>query len=481
MASFKANFLYNIILNLANMLFPLVTAPYVARVLEPDGVGLFHFSGIYAGYFALVAILGLPTYGIREIARVRSNPEEMKRTVSELMSISFFSTVLLTVIYILSIVFVDRFNENLTIFMVAGITLYLAPLKIDWFYRGIESFGYITARSLIVKTISIIALFLFVQDKSDLLIYVLINALYLVAGDIWNYLKLITSGIRPHIVTKGLRRHFGPVFILLTASLGMSIYTVLDTMLLGFLSDYDQIGFYSNATHMTKAVIAIVTSLGMVAIPRISQYMSEGRKEDVDQLVDRSVSVISFMVFPAAIGLACISSEFVPLFFGDKFEGTVIPLCILSFNLIATGMSNLAGTQILIGIGKDKYLLYAVLGGAIASITVNYLLIPRYGAIGASIASLSAEVLVLTLTVWFVRRFTSVRFRFNMDITKAALASMLFIPLSYATHSLFSGWIFVGAYIVSATILYMALQYAMRNTAIELVRYSVRRKFLGGK
>lgn len=479
MASFKTNFLYNIILNLTNMLFPLITAPYVARVLEPDGVGLFHFSGIYAGYFAIVAILGLPTYGIRETARVRDDRRLLERTVSELMSISFFTTLALSVIYLLTLVFVHKFNENFLIFLISGITLYLAPLKIDWYYRGIEKFGYITLRSIIVKALSIAALFIFVHEKDDLIIYVFINAVYLVAGDIWNYIKLLTSGIRPKIVTTGLGRHMRPVLTLLAASLGMSIYTVMDTMLLGFLSDYTQVGFYSNATHMTKAVIAIVTSLSMVAIPRISHHMAEGKMDEVNQLVERSIAVIAFMVFPAAVGLACISPVFVPLFFGEAFTGTVIPLAILSFDLIACGMSNLAGTQVLVGIGKDKYLLYAVLGGAAASLAANISLIPYFGAIGGAAASLIAESIVMILTIWFVRHRTPVRFSMSKDIVKSLTASLLFIPLALGLRAVLNGWTFVAAYIVLAVILYFTVQTLWHNTAIGLAVYSLKKKFLG--
>ena len=173
--SIKGNILYNVLLNVSGVLFPLITAPYISRVIEPDGLGLFNFSNTYAYYFACFAALGIPYYGTREIAKVRDSIEKQADFVSEVITISCMSTVLVCAFFFLSLLFVPQINENYLIFLISGVFLYITPFRIDWFFRGREEFRYITSRSLIIKTVSIILLFVFVRQKSDLIIYVILN------------------------------------------------------------------------------------------------------------------------------------------------------------------------------------------------------------------------------------------------------------------------------------------------------------------
>ena len=269
--SIKRNFIYNIILNVSKVIFPLITAPYVSRVLEPDGVGLFNFANTYAGYFALFAGLGIPFYGIREIAKISEDDKAQTKFVSEMVSISAMVTALCTLLYIASIFLIPQLNENFVIFLIAAAALYITPLRIDWFFSGKEEFGYIALRSIIMKTLSVIALFVLVHDKDDLIIYVILNSLSQVLNELWNYIKLLRLGIRPYFTLKGMQ-HLKPLLILFSSSVAMSVYTTLDTLMLGFMTNYDEVGYYNNATHISKALVPIVTSLAAVAMPRLSKY-----------------------------------------------------------------------------------------------------------------------------------------------------------------------------------------------------------------
>ena len=168
MKSIKRNFLYNVLLNISSVIFPLITAPYVSRVLEPDGIGIYNFANTYAGYFALVALLGIPTYGVREVSKLRDDKEGISTLVSQIMSIAAFTTIGVTIAYIASLLFVNQLTENFLIFLLAGFLVYLAPFKINWYYQGLEEFGYITFRTLVIRTASVISLFVFVRNKEDL-------------------------------------------------------------------------------------------------------------------------------------------------------------------------------------------------------------------------------------------------------------------------------------------------------------------------
>ena len=188
--SIKKNYIYNLLLNISSVIFPLITAPYISRVLEPDGVGLNNFATTYAGYFALVALLGIPTYGVREVAKQRDDKDALSALVSQLMSIAAIVTLIVSIIYLASIALIGKMSQDYVIFLLAGFVIYLAPLKINWYYQGIEQFGFITLRTVVIRTLSVIALFIFVHDKDDLISYVIVGVLGNILADIWNFTNI---------------------------------------------------------------------------------------------------------------------------------------------------------------------------------------------------------------------------------------------------------------------------------------------------
>lgn len=466
--SIKKNFLYNILLNISSVIFPLITAPYVSRVLEPNGVGINNFANTYAGYFALVALLGIPTYGVREVAKLRDNKKELSKLISQLMSIATITTLGVSTVYLFTIAIVGQLTVNYLLFIIAGFAIYLAPFKINWYYQGIEEFGFITFRSLVIRTISLICLFIFVRDKDDLIIYVSLNVLGGVIADVWNFVKMWKSGIHPRFTFKGLKPHLSPLLVLFASSIAISIYTVLDTIMLGFMTDYEEVGYYANAMHMTKIIVTAVTSLSLVAVPRVSYYMKNNDIDNINHLVNKSFSIVSFLTFPAALGLACIASPFVPLFFGMKFIGSVLPLMILSFLIIAIGLNNLTGVQILIGMGFDKLFLYCVLAGTISNFFMNCFLIPLFGAVGASIASLFAETIILFTTSYCVYRRTPIRFSRWPDVGKSLIGALLFIPIILLLKEFFDGWWQVILFVPSCCLVYCSAEAFLRNSSVNL-------------
>lgn len=472
MKSIRLNLFYNIVLNVSKVLFPLITAPYVARVLSSEGLGLFNFSNTYAAYFGMVALLGIPTYGIREVSKAREDKERLSALVSELMSVSFLMTLGVTALYIASLFAIPQLGEDRLIFIIAGILLYLSPFKIDWFFSGLERFGFITMRSLVIKTLSIIALFVFVHTKEDLLIYVIINALSNVTGDVWNFSAMLKEGVRPRLVFTGLGKHMKPVLVLFASAVAISVYTVLDTIMLGLISDdhYSQVAYYNCASNISKMILAAVTSFSAVAIPRMSYYLEKDDRVEINKLVRKSFSVVSFLAIPAAMGIACIAPTFAPLFYGPGYDGAIIPLQVMAFVIVAIGLNNLSGVQILIGLGEDKLFLYAVVIGAVFNFSMNLILIPIMGATGASIASVAAETLIFAVTLYYVRKHTFVRIKGISDIVKSLAASLLFIPLIYALKPVFHGWVLVGVFCVLGFCLYVVMQQVLRNSSMTLFR-----------
>lgn len=472
MKSIKKNFVYNILLNISQVIYPLITAPYIARVLDPESLGLANFASTYAGYFALFAVLGLPTYGVRAVASVRDNKGETSELVSSLFSLSVLTTVIVTGLYLLSIAFIGSLRVDYLIFIVSGAAIYLAPIKINWYYQGIEDFGFITLRTLIIRTLSLVAIFLFVKTRDDLLIYVLIGVLGSVVGDIWNYIRLLKSGIKVNFSLKGTKEHLKPVTTLFFSSIAISIYTILDTLMLGFMSEYSEVGYYGNAMHLSKAALALVTSLSVVVVPRVSHYFAQGKTDEVVTLVNKAISFVSFIAFPCAIGLACVAPTFVPLFFGDKFLGSIIPVQILSFLIVALGLNNLLGFQCLIGLGKDRLFLNVVLIGAAANLVLNLIMIPIWGSIGASISSVFAELLILLIEVFIVYKHTFIRFsaKLSKEVIISLLLSAGFIPIVLGLNKVFTGWIFIGISVLCCGVFYLIGQFIFKNSSLEIMQ-----------
>ena len=476
MVSIKHNFAYNVLLNLSRVIFPLITAPYISRVLEPDGIGLFNFANTYAGYFALFAMLGIPTYGIREVAKIHDDKSKLSKLVSELISVSFIATSIVTLVYVASIFLIGQLDENRVLFLVAGFLLYFAPFRIDWFYSGLEQFKYITLRTIIIRIASIVCMFVFVRTKSDLLIYVILNVCGTICGDVWNYMKLLRSGITPRLTFVGLKKHLSPLFILFASSIAISIYTILDTLMLGFMTNYQQVGYYNNATHSFKAVLMIVTSLSAVMIPKMSQCCQAHDYDKINDLVNKSFSIVSFFAIPVAVGLATLAPTFVPLFFGIKFYGSIIPLMILSLVIIAVGMSNLLGMQILIPLNLDTAFLRSILTGAIINFVLNFVLIPKFGANGASLSSVIAESIIVVVMYFYVKR-ASVHFvGVKSKLMKPLCGSLLFVPIYLGLYQLVQGWWLIFIYVACAGIVYLISQKLLKNPSLEQFLSFIRKK-----
>lgn len=474
--SIKINLIYNIILNIANIVFPIVTAPYIARVLEPDGVGLYNFAYSTANYFALFACLGIPTYGIRIIGANSLDKKLRDKTFRELFSILVYMTLALTIVYLFVIFSVPRFHENAIVFLISGFALYVMPLKIDWFFSGLQQFGYIAARSIIIKAISILALFILVSDKDDLVLYVGISAFSIVANEVWNFAKLIRIGVKVHLVIHGCRQHLKSILILFSSFIATAIYTSFGTILLGFFSDYSEVGYYNNASHVCRIAIPVVTSLATVALPKIAGYIEKGENDEINRLISKSISLTLFMAFPLSVILYLISSEFVPLFFGCKFYNSIIPMEILSSLVLFVGLNNITGIQILVGMGKDKEFLKSVTISAIISVIVYSILIPIFGSIGAALGTAIAELLILLVTIYYIKKSTVISLYIRKEIVTTIVSVLVLIIVFCGLKCILSGWWLIIFGTIIAVFFYIITQAKLGNATTEIALNIIKKK-----
>lgn len=423
--SIKLNALMNLTKVAAGLVFPLITFPYVSRVLGPDGVGKVNFATSLITYFVLFAALGIPMYGIREVAKVRDDRNALRRLTQELLILhsagAFVSLLAFSVLLLLN----AQVRGEALLFLVVGLSLPLSVFTMDWFYQGLEEYAYITIRSVAFSAVSVVALFLLVDGEGD---YVLNAAITVVAAlgssilNFWNARKTIFGAVDEPLRPMRHLRALGVVYVF---SFVVSLYTNLDTVMLGFLSAPANVGYYSTAMKLIKLQIALVTSFGGVLLPRLTWYLANGKQEEFDLMLRKSLGVVLLLCLPVVVGLMVTSRELVLLLAGELYSEAVPCLRITAPVILSIGLTNLVGIQLLYPMGRENLVVASVGVGAIVSLILNCLLIPRFQHVGAAWAALAAECSVLAFQLVMVRKFYRLDWPFGSIARYVAGAAMV--------------------------------------------------------
>ena len=398
--SVKTNYLYNLLYQITAILLPLITMPYVSRVLSPQGVGTNSLTNANTQYFMLLGTLGITMYATKKIATVRENKRKLRQTFWEIFSIQFIGCMISYVIFVL----VLGLNSSLGMYyMLQGFFILSSAIDISWYFVGIEDFKNASIRSFFVKVTSVILIFIFVKDSNDLWKYILINSLTMFVGQfvMWFYVDKSNFSFKSLEKLK-LKKHMLPVLVLFIPQVASQIYTVLDKTMLGIYSPTVDVGYYDQSQKIVRILLTIITSLGMVMMPRIASLTSKNQHDLVKDTLKKSFTVISFLAVPIAFGIMSVSDRFIPLFFGYEYI-SVIPLLKISSVLIIIGLGNVFGTQYMIAVGKNKEYTISVCVGAVVNFILNLILIPKYSALGAVIATVSAELSIALIQLWCSR------------------------------------------------------------------------------
>lgn len=474
MKSLAKNSFYNIIYRCLNVIFPLIISAYVSRILMAEGIGKVASAQNIVTYFALIAALGLPTYGVKKIAETNDR-DQLSKYFSELFVINLISSIICSVLYYSMILSVDFFADKRSLFLIVGIQIVFNIINVDWFYQGREEYRYIMIRSFLIKLASLLAVFVFVKSSDDFIIYALIQTLVKVANYLFNIVhirKYIDFTI--HNIT--LKSHLKPLFILLAASIAIEIYTLADTTMLSAMCTDTIVGYYSNARKGIDVVRTLVTAICAVFLPRLSFYYANNKYNDFNILANRGLKILTFLSIPAAVGLLLLADDFVAVMFGNSFEPAAITIKILTISIITVAFSNFIGYQILVTIGKEKMMLISTIFGAVTNICLNYILIPLFYHNGAAFASVITE-LVVTLI-----QFSAVRGAIKIEIDKKFIVSTVFsiivmtvivIGLKNAVESQFIE-LFLACIIGVAAYLTMSL--ITKNQIAETLKSKVFRK-----
>ena len=427
--SLGVNSLFYLIYVVFNMIYPLVTGIYVARILLPADIGQIETARNLVSYFVILSFLGIPTYGLREISKCRNNKDELNKLYTELRIINNISTLFFSLIYISIVLIVPSYRSNIEFFLISGISILLNLLNNSFLYEGLEEFSYISIRNIIVKTISFILLIVFVRTSKDAFPYMFI----LVFGTAGNYLLNVINA-RKHVKLTfknlNIRRHLKSIMFLVVVNLAIEIYALVDVTMLGFMTDNESVAFYSYAMKIYRVLIQILNCFTIVLVPRISLYYKEGRKEEMNKLISKTFIIILLFSLPMVIGIYFTSDFLLSEIYGAAYIRSADVLKILSIILMISPFGYLLGSRMLLITGNESKMIFAVGAGAIVNVLSNLVLIYLYKEIGAAIASLFSEIIVMIIYVCMGRKY----FKLNSvlkSIFKIIVSAMLVLLYCY--------------------------------------------------
>ena len=401
--SLKLNFLMNVMLTMSSFVFPLITFPYISRILLPIGTGKVSFATSIVTYFSMFAQLGIPTYGIRACARVRDSREKLTRTAQELLGINLIMSVISYVVLFILLFTVPKFRAEKNLYVILSFTIILTAIGMEWLYKALEQYTYITIRSVIFKFMALIAMFLLVHKQKD---YVVYGGITIFAASASNVLNLLNAhkyiDLKP-IGNYNFKCHMKPILIFFAMSCATTIYTNLDTVMLGFMSTDTDVGYYNAAVKIKVILVSIVTSLGTVLLPRASYYIQQGKLDEFRRITKKALNFVILLAMPLMLYFIYYAKEGIYFLSGNAYSGSIVPMQVIMPTLLLIGITNILGIQILVPMGREKVVLYSEIAGAIVDIIVNALLIPKYASTGAAIGTLVAEFAVLVVQYWSLK------------------------------------------------------------------------------
>ncbi len=395
------NYIYNVSYQVLTILAPLVTAPYISRVLGPENVGTYSYTASIVTYFITLAILGTEGYARREIAYRQSNKSEYSTMFAEMFIFRVATTIFSFVVF-MGVIWT---KENRILYLIQAINIIAVAFDVTWFFQGMEEFGKIVFRNFLLRIANIVAIFVFVRSADDLNTYIFLLAFLPLLGHVsmWLYIPKYISKIEWR--WNNVVKHLKGVIKLFIPTIAVAIYSALDKTMIGLFSvDSLQNGYYEQADKIVKLLLTIVNALSVVMAPRIAGTIAQKDELKMREYMEKSYRYIGFLALPMCFGLSLLAERFVPWFFGREYNGAVPVLQILSLLVPIVGFSSMTGVQYLIAVKKESVFTIALFGGAFVNFVCNLIFIPRYYAEGAAIATIMGEGMILLVEMIYVIR-----------------------------------------------------------------------------
>ncbi|MFS0596011.1 oligosaccharide flippase family protein [Peribacillus frigoritolerans] len=479
MSSIKINFSYNIIYQLFLIILPLFTAPYVTRVLGASNLGIYSYTYSIANYFLLFAMLGILNYGNRNVAYNSDNKEHLSKTFWNIYALQLLTSIVIITLYI---IYLNCFNiDNKTIAILQICYLFSCVFDINWFFFGMEKFKITVTRNIIIKLITVVLIFIFVTESDDLWIYTLILSIGTLFSQLimWIFIRKYIDFYKPNF--KEIVVHIKPIIILFIPVIAVSVYKIMDKIMIGNLSNIAQVGYFEYALLIVNVPLTICVALATVMLPRMSKLVASGNTKKGERYIELSMMFSVCISVGLSFGIASIATVFTPIFYGPDFIVTGYLIELLAPTVMFTAWANVIRTQYLIPNGMDSSYILSVLMGAIVNIIINLLLIPKIGAYGAVIGTFCAEATVCILQSVAVRKHLEIRkyFKDNIPFVIIGIIMFLFVKviglkLDGSILALFTQ-IFCGG-IIYITLIVLYLRYAHKSI-FDNIFNSIRRFF----
>lgn len=462
----KKNIFYSTFLTGANYIFPLITYPYISRVLGPANLGENEFALRIVGYFLLFASLGITTVGTREIAKCKSEGETTSHVFSSILLLNIITTVVVLAVYFLCLLTVEPFQRVRTLLLIGSVQLAFTPFLIEWLYKGMEDFPYITKRTLAVRVIYIISIFVFVHTDEDLAVYFALTICSMVINALFNwgykrkYVRFTLKGLH-------LRPYLKPFITYGVYSLLTSMYISFNVLFLGMVSTSLQVGYYSAATKLFSVILAFFTSFSAVMMPRMSHLFQEKDTTHSKHLIFKSFE----MLYPLAFSLILIGEFFAPeiitILSGTGYEGAILPFRIILPLILIIGTEQILIVQILTPMGKDKAVLTNSIVGSIFGVGLNFLLVPHLGCTGSAIVWLCSELAVFTSALYFVVKAQGNAIPLSLLIKNIVILSVPAMAIVLMKQMSVNGYIcFVTGVLLTVVYTLITQAFIMKNSII---------------
>ncbi len=457
--SVKRNYILSLIANILSIVVPLITTPYISRVLGANNIGIYSYCLSIETYFVILGTLGIPTYAKREIAASRNNKQKLNNTFSELLTLQVVLLLLSIIAYI--VVTIIIIPDNKLMFMMCGIGIFAALFDVSWLFQGIEDFSTIVKRSIIFKAISILLIFLLVKDETGLYTYAFSLMATNLVCNLWLFInsKKIIHFKLPSF--KNTLKHLKPAAFILLPSMVTAIYAVIDKTMLGAMTNnMSEVGYYEQSQKIVTVSLAVITSLGAVLMPRLTALYSQGNKEAFKKYINKGLSVLCLLSAPIAIGCIIISNSLVPWFYGEGYEKIIILLKIFAPMYIFMGISDLIGTQTLLALNKEKTILIVNIISTIINLALNAILIPKYLSYGAAVATLLSELFKCITYMTISQKYFNIS-SFLISLSKYLIAAMIMgVTLFLLRQNIFSSPTMlhtIGLIIIGFTIYFLEM------------------------
>lgn len=391
----RRNFIMNALLSVCGILFPLIEFRYASRILLPAGVGKVSIATSVIAYFTMLAGLGIPTYGIRAVAAAGEDRAKRSQIVHELMGINMVMVLVSYLLLASAVMVIPKLAEEKLLYVVVSVPILMSSAGMEWLYKGMEQYTYITVRSILCRLVALAALFLLIRSEQDYVIYGGVTVFAVSASGLLNliYARKYVDFRRPEDCD--WRRHLRPVMTFFAISCAATVYTHLDELMLGFMTTDADVGYYHAAVRIKSILISLVTALGAVLLPRSSRYVENGEMDKFRSLTRKAFRFVLLAAVPLTVFFVIYARECILFLSGEAFLPAVGAMQIILPTVLLVGLSNLFGIQILVPLGREKKVLQSEIAGAAVDFILNLILIPRWGAAGAAAGTLAAEAVVL--------------------------------------------------------------------------------------